>query len=352
LSFHGTKVDITVNRPLQLLRAWAWPRVRTLLLPLLLLALSGGAHAQAADPLPSWNDGAAKSRILAFVRAVTESGGADFVPVAERVAVFDNDGCLWSEQPMYFQLAFAIDRARALAPKHPEWKTRQPFKAALEGDMKALGAAGEKGLLELVMGTHTGNTSEEFAHIVREWVRTARHPTLKRPYTELTFQPMRELMAYLRANGFKTWIVSGGGVEFLRVVSEELYGVPPEQVIGSSVLTRYERRNGKPAIVRLPELDFIDDKAGKPVGIHKYIGRRPIAAFGNSDGDFQMLEWVTSAPGARLGMLVHHDDAEREFAYDRQSHFGRLNRALDEAGPRGWTVVSMKGDWATVYTPR
>ncbi|HSQ70959.1 MAG TPA: HAD family hydrolase [Rubrivivax sp.] len=320
------------------------------------MALTAGVFGPAAlaqsDPLPSWNDGAAKARIIAFVRAVTAVGSRDFVPPADRIAVFDNDGALWSEQPMYFQLAFAIDRVKALAPQHPEWKAKQPFKAALEGDLKTLAASGEEGLLELLMATHAGNTSEEFAQAVRSWVQTARHPTLKRPYTELTFQPMRELLDHLRANGFKTYIVSGGGVEFLRVISEELYGVPPEQVIGSSVKTKYELRNGVPVIVRLPTLDFIDDKAGKPVGIHKYIGKRPIAAFGNSDGDLQMLEWTTSAPGARLGVLVHHDDAEREFAYDRQSHIGRLDRALDEAGPRGWTVVSMRRDWKQVYPNR
>jgi hypothetical protein len=215
--------------------------------------------------------------------------------------------------------------------------------------MKALAATGEKGLLELVALTHAGNTSEEFAQIVGEWIRSARHPTFKRPYTELTYKPMRELLDYLRANGFKTWIVSGGGVEFLRTMSEELYGVPPEQVVGSSIKTKYELRNGKPAIVRLPEIEFIDDKAGKPVGIHKFIGRRPIAAFGNSDGDFEMLEWTTSAPGARLGVIVHHDDAQREFAYDRASHVGRLNRGLDEGPARGWTIVSVKNDWKQVY---
>jgi hypothetical protein len=238
---------------------------------------------------------------------------------------------------------------KALAPKHPEWKTKQPFKAVLEGDMKALAASGEKGLLELVMATHAGNTADEFAQIVRDWLATARHPTLKRPYTDLVYLPMLELLAYLRANGFQTWIVSGGGIEFVRVFSEARYGVPPQQVVGSSVKTKYEVRNGKPAIVRLPQIDFIDDKAGKPVGIHKFIGKRPIAAFGNSDGDFEMLEWVTSAPGARLGLVVHHDDASREFAYDRKSHVGRLDRGLDEGPQRGWTIVSMKGDWRTIY---
>lgn len=281
----------------------------------------------------------------------TTPGHPAFVPAAERIAVFDNDGALWSEQPMYFQLAFAIDRVRALAPAHPEWKDTQPFKAALEGDVKALAASGERGLLELVMATHAGITSDEFALVVREWAETARHPTLRRPYTELTYAPMRELLEYLRAGGFKTYIVSGGGVEFLRVFAEKLYGVPPEQVIGSSIKTRYEVRDGGPVIVRLPEIDFIDDKAGKPVGIHKFIGRRPIAAFGNSDGDFEMLEWTTSGPGRRLGLIVRHDDEVREFAYDRASAIGRLDRALDEAGRRGWVVVSMKTDWRVVFAP-
>ena len=322
---------------------------RSLAVALLALLLAATVRAQAADPLPSWNDGAAKARIVAFVQAVTQPGGKDFVAPADRVAVFDNDGTLWSEQPVYFQLAFAIDRARAMAAQNPALASKPSVKAAAAGDMKALAATGEKGLLELVALTHAGNTSEEFAQIVGDWIRSARHPTLKRPYTELTYKPMRELLDYLRANGFKTWIVSGGGVEFLRTMSEELYGVPPEQVVGSSIKTKYELRNGKPAIVRLPEIDFIDDKAGKPVGIHKFIGRRPIAAFGNSDGDFEMLEWTTSAPGARLGVIVHHDDAQREFAYDRASHVGRLVRGLDEGPARGWTVVSVKNDWKLVY---
>jgi phosphoserine phosphatase len=304
---------------------------------------------QAAEPLPSWNDGAAKARIVAFVQAVTQPGGRDFVAPADRIAVFDNDGTLWSEQPMYFQLAFALDRARAMVVKNPELAGKPVFKAAAAGDMKALAATGEKGLLELLAVTHAGNTSEEFAQTVREWVKTAQHPTLKRPYTQLTYAPMRELLDYLRANGFKTWIVSGGGIEFVRVISEELYGVPPEQVVGSSIRTKYEVRNGQPVIVRLPEIDFIDDKAGKPVGIQKFIGKQPIAAFGNSDGDFEMLEWTTSGPGARLGVLVHHDDATREFAYDRASHVGKLARGLDEGPARGWTIVSIRNDWQVVY---
>jgi phosphoglycolate phosphatase-like HAD superfamily hydrolase len=325
------------------------PRLAVALVACLLA--SWAAATRAADPLASWHDGAAKARIVAFVTAVTEQGGKDFVPAPERIAVFDNDGTLWSEQPMYFQLAFAIHRVKALAAKHPEWKTKQPFKAAIEGDMKALAAAGERGLVELVMASHAGTTADEFAQVVRDWASSARHPQLDRRYAELTYQPMRELLDYLRANGFKTYIVSGGGVEFLRVLAEELYGIPPEQVVGSSIKTRYEVRAGKPAIVRLPEIDFIDDKAGKPVGIHKFIGRRPVAAFGNSDGDFQMLEWTTTSPGARLGVIVRHDDAAREYAYDRTSPIGRLDRGLDEADKRGWLVVSMKNDWRAVYAP-
>ncbi len=311
-------------------------------------ALVPWAQAQ-SDPLPSWNDGAAKARILEFVRAVTVAGTPTFVPPAERIAVFDNDGTLWSEQPAYFQLLFALDRIKALAPKHPEWKTKQPFKAALEGDMKALAASGEHGLLELVMATHAGNTTQEFESIVKDWLATARHPRFKRPYTELVYQPMLELLAYLRSNGFKTFIVSGGGIEFMRPWVEKVYGVPPEQVVGSSIKVKYDVREGKPALVRLPAINFIDDKAGKPVGIHYHIGRQPIAAFGNSDGDFQMLEWTTSGPGARLGLVVHHTDAEREYAYDRKSPIGRLDRGLDEAGQRRWTVVDMKRDWRRIY---
>ncbi len=314
------------------------------------LALAAGAVlAQGHDPLPSWNDGAAKARIVGLVQAVTEQDGKDYVPPADRIAVFDNDGTLWSEQPAYFQLLFAIDRVRALAPKHPEWRSKQVVRAAIDGDYKSLAASGEKGLLELVMVSHAGMTSEAFNAVVRQWLATARHPTLKRPYPELVYQPMLEVMQYLRANGFRTYIVSGGGIEFLRAFAEERYGVPPEQVVGSSIRTKYELRDGRPAIVRLPEIDFIDDKAGKPVGIHKFIGKRPIAAFGNSDGDFEMLEWTTSAPGARLAMLVHHDDAAREFAYDRKSHVGRLDRGLDQAGARAWSVVSMKRDWKRIH---
>jgi phosphoserine phosphatase len=315
----------------------------------LLVSVSAGASAAAADALPSWNDAAARARIVAFVQTVTDPRGQGYVAPAERIAVFDNDGTLWSEQPAYFQLAFAIDRVRALAPQHPEWRTKQPFQGVLEGDLKAVAATGERGLLELVMATHANLTTEEFAAVVRDWVATARHPTLKRPYTELVYQPMLEVLSYLRANGFKTYIVSGGGVEFMRVFAEQVYGVPPEQVIGSSIATEYEVRNGKPVIVRQPKVDFIDDKAGKPVAINKFIGRRPIAAFGNSDGDFQMLEWTTAGAGPRLAVIVHHDDAGREFAYDRGSHIGKLERGLDEGPRRGWTIVSMKDDWKTLY---
>jgi phosphoserine phosphatase len=325
---------------------------RLLLLFALAVAVAAAAPARAqADPLPSWTDGVARSRIIAFVRAVTEPGSKDFVPPAERIAVFDNDGTLWAEQPIYFQLAFAIDRAQDVIAKNPDLAKRSALRAAAKRDLKALAETGEKGIAELMAVTHAGTTTDEFAGIVRDWVQTAQHPTLKRPYTALIYAPMRELLDYLRANGFQTWIVSGGGVEFMRVITEELYGVPPQQVVGSSIKTRYEVRNGKPVIVRLPEVDFVDDKAGKPIGIHKAIGRRPIAAFGNSDGDFQMLEWTTAAPGARLGVIVHHDDAAREFAYDRTSHIGKLARGLDEAPQRGWTVVSMKNDWKTVFAP-
>jgi phosphoserine phosphatase len=301
------------------------------------------------DPLPSWNDTAPKKAILSFVAKVTKEGSPDFVPPAERIAVFDNDGTLWCEQPMYVQLAFVFDRVKALAPKHPEWGEKQPFKAVLEGDYKALADAGEKGAAELVMVTHAGVTSNEFEATAREWLATARHPKFGRPYTECVYRPMLELLAYLRANGFKTYTVSGGGVEFVRVFAERVYGVPPEQVVGSTIKSKYEVRDGKPVLVRLPEIDFIDDKAGKPVAIGKIIGRRPVMAFGNSDGDFEMLEWTTAGSGARFGLFVRHTDAEREYAYDRRSHFGKLDRGLDEAPRRNWVVTSIKDDWKTVF---
>jgi phosphoglycolate phosphatase-like HAD superfamily hydrolase len=301
------------------------------------------------DSLPSWNDGPAKSAVTDFVQRVTTEGTPDFVPPAGRIAVFDNDGTLWSEQPAYFQLLFAIDRVKELAPQHPEWRTTQPFKAVLDGDMHALAERGEKGLLELVMATHAGMTTDEFADVVRNWIKAARHPSAHRPFTELVYQPMLELLDYLRANGFKTFIVSGGGVEFMRVFTEEVYGIPPEQVIGSSIKTEFEMRSTGPVIKRLPEIDFIDDKAGKPVGIHKFIGRRPIAAFGNSDGDLQMLQWTAAGEGPRLCLYVHHTDGDREWAYGRESHIGKLDKGLDEARRKRWTVVDMKRDWSVVY---
>ena len=302
-----------------------------------------------AEPLPSWVDGAARKAMFDFVARVTDPASPDFVPGPERIAVFDNDGCLWSEKPIYFQLLFAIDKVKALAPEHPEWKNQQPFQAVLEGDMEALAASGEHGVAELVMASHAGMTTVEFEAIVEDWLSTARHPELDRPYTELVFQPMLEVLEYLRFNGFKTFITSGGGIEFMRPWVEEVYGIPPEQVVGSSIKVEYEVRDGEPVLVRLPELDFIDDKAGKPVGIHKFIGRRPIAAFGNSDGDFEMLEWTTGGQGARLGVLIHHTDADREWSYDRDSHVGSLSKGLDEAEERGWVVVDMKNDWKSIY---
>ena len=309
----------------------------------------GAALPGADDPLPSWNDGAAKQAIEAFVARVTTDGGAEFVPPNERIAVFDNDGTLWSEQPLYFQLAFALDRVRELAPEHPDWRERQPFKSVLDGNVREALAGGERGVLELMAATHVGNTTEEFDAIVRRWIASARHPRFDRPYTELVFQPMLELLAYLRANGFKTFIVSGGGADFMRPWVESVYGIPPEQVVGSRPKMEYQVRNGVPVLMRLPEVDHVDDKAGKPVGIQQLIGRRPIAAFGNSDGDFEMLEWTTSGAGARFGMIVHHTDAEREWAYDRESSVGALARGLDEAAARGWVVMDMKRDWNVVF---
>ena len=299
--------------------------------------------------LQSWNDSVSKNAIVDFVARVTREGSADFVPPGERIATFDNDGTLWSEQPIYFQFAFALDRVKALAADHPEWRTGQPFKGVLEGDMKAMAAAGERGMLELVAATHLGNTTDEFATAVGGWLASARHPKTNRPYTAMVYQPMLDLLGYLRANGFKTFIVSGGGVEFMRVWSERVYGIPPEQVIGSRAKMKYELRGGIPVLLRLAEVDHVDDKAGKPVGIQQVIGRRPIAAFGNSDGDFEMLEWVTSGSGPRLGVIVHHTDAGREWAYDRGSQIGRLERGLDEAAARRWIVVDMKQDWRVIY---
>jgi hypothetical protein len=302
-----------------------------------------------ANPLPSWNDTATKTAIISFVEKVTKENTPDYVPPAERIATFDNDGCLWTEQPMYFQAFFVFDRIKALAPQHPEWNDKEPFSSVLKGDLKSALAGGEHAMLEMVMAAHAGMTTEEFEKIVKDWLDTAKHPTTKRPFTEMVYQPMLEVLAYLRTNGFKTFIVSGGGVEFMRPWTEKVYGIPPEQVIGSSIKTKFEMRDGKPVIVRLPELNFIDDKAGKPVAINLHIGRRPIAAFGNSDGDFEMLEWTTSGPRPGFGLIVHHDDAVREWAYDRESHVGRLNRGLDEGPQRGWVIVSMQRDWKRVF---
>jgi phosphoserine phosphatase len=314
------------------------------------LALSFGATiARAADPLPSWNEGKARRSIVAFVETVTRPGSPDFVPRGERIAVFDNDGTLWAEQPLYFQAVFIFDRIKALAPQNPEWKEREPFASVLKGDVKAALAGGEHALMEMAMATHAGMTTEEFEKIVTDWITTAKHPKTGRPYTEMVYQPMLELLAYLRASGFKTFIVSGGGIEFMRPWADRVYGIPPEQVVGSSIKTKLETRDGRPVLVRLPELNFIDDKAGKPVGIQQHIGRRPLAAFGNSDGDLQMLQWTAAGSGARFCLCVHHDDAEREWAYDRESHIGRLDQALDEAAAKGWTVVSMKNDWKRVF---
>jgi phosphoserine phosphatase len=310
----------------------------------------------ASDALASWNDGKTKQSILAFVEKVTTPTSPDFVPPAERIATFDNDGTLWTEHPMYTQLAFALDRIKALAPKHPEWKTTQPFKAVLDNDLKALAAAGEKGLVELIMGSHAGMSTAEFEAIVTDWLDKARHPRFKRRYTELAYQPMLELLAYLRANDFKTFIVSGGGVEFMRPMTEKVYGIPPEQVVGSTIETKYEVKDGKPVLMRLAKIDFIDDKAGKPVGINKFIGRRPIAAFGNSAGDREMLEWTGAGSGARLMMLVFHNDAAREYAYGPanglpDTKFGTFPQSLmDEAKEKDWVVISMKNDWSAIFS--
>lgn len=310
---------------------------------------ASGAEASAQDPLPSWNEGEAKQAIISFVEEVAAEDGPAFVPEADRIAVFDNDGNLWSEQPVYFQLLFAIDRVKAMAPQHPEWKIKQPFKAVLEGDMQTLASFGEHGLLELVMASHAGMTVDEFEAIVKNWIRTARHPRFDRPYTDLVYQPMLELLDYLRANQFKTFIVSGGGIEFMRPWVEEVYGIPKDQVVGSSIKTKFEIVDGEPQIIRLPEIDFIDDKAGKPVGIYRFIGRRPIFCSGNSDGDLQMMQWTAAGPGSRFMLYLHHTDSVREWAYDRESHIGRFDNGLDEAQKNGWAVISMAEDWKVVY---
>jgi phosphoglycolate phosphatase-like HAD superfamily hydrolase len=304
--------------------------------------------AQATDDLASWNEGA-KKRITAFVEKVTIEGKPDFVPPAERIAVFDNDGTLWAEQPMYFQVQFALDRVKALAPTHPEWKTKEPFKSLLEGDKRAVAAGGQKAILEILAVSHSGMTTEEFEGTVKDWLATARHPRFNRPYTEMVYQPMIELLAYLRTHGFKTFIVSGGGVEFMRAWVEKVYGIPPEQVVGSMGKQQLQWRNGKPVLMKLAAVDFVDDKEGKPIGIQKFIGRRPILAFGNSDGDHQMLQWTASGLRPSFVGLIHHTDAEREWAYDRLSHVGKLDKALDEAISKGWMVVDMQQDWKRVF---
>jgi hypothetical protein len=315
----------------------------------LLPSLSAMAQTGTSDRLPSWNDTETKKAIVTFVERATKPGSPDFVPEPERIATFDNDGTLWAEQPMYFQLFFALDRVKLLAPQHPEWATEEPFASLLKGDVKGALAGGEPALFKIVIATHTGMDSVEFDQIVRDWVATAKHPITKRLYTEMVYQPMLELIGYLRANGFKTFIVSGGGIDFMRPWTERVYGVPPEQVVGSSGKTKFELRDGKPVLMRLPEVDFVDDGPGKPVGINEHIGRRPIAAFGNSDGDLQMLEWTKGGGGVRFALIVHHTDAEREWAYDRNSSVGKLDKALDVAQTEGWTVVDMKNDWKTIF---
>lgn len=301
------------------------------------------------DPLPSWNEGPSKQAIVEFVSRVTKDGSPEFVPIPERIAVFDNDGTLWSEQPMYFQLAFALDRVKALAPQHPEWTTTEPFASVLRGDVNRALAGGEMGVLQMVAATHSGMTTEEFSKAVTAWITTAKHPQTKRLYTEMVFQPMLELLAYLRARGFKTYIVSGGGIDFMRPWTEKIYGIPPEQVVGSYGQLEFEMHDGKPVIRKLAKVGLVDDKQGKPVGIQTFIGRRPVMAFGNSDGDLQMLQWTTAGDGPHFGLLVHHTDAVREWAYDRRSHVGQLDKALDEAVVRKWTVVDMAKEWKVIY---
>ncbi|WP_456865828.1 HAD family hydrolase [Galbibacter sp. BG1] len=302
-----------------------------------------------ADPLPSWNDGKTKKAIIEYVTDVTTKESANFIPIADRIATFDNDGTLWSEQPIYFQFFFALDRIKTMAPEHPEWKSKQPFKAVLENNMEELMKQGEKGLLQIVMATHAGTTTDEFENLVTDWIATAQHPTKKKLFTEMVFQPMLELLQYLRDNDFKTFIVSGGGIEFMRPWAEEVYGIPKNQVIGSSVKTEYDYNNGSPIIKRLPAIDLVDDKEGKPVGINRYIGRKPVFAAGNSDGDIQMLRWTDANKHKTFKLYVHHTDANREWAYDRKSHIGTFDKALDEATEKGWTIASMKDDWKVVY---
>lgn len=305
---------------------------------------------ESSDPLPSWKDVASKNRIITYVTDVTNDKSKNFIPIEDRIATFDNDGTLWAEQPMYFQLFFAIDQVKAMATDHPEWKDQQPFKAVLENDMKSIFASGEHGLLELVMATHSGMTTTEFEQIVMDWIGTARHPETGKPFTEMVYQPMLELLDYLRANGFKTYIVSGGGIEFMRPWAEKVYGIPSEQVIGSSIKTKFELVDGVPQLIRLPELDFIDDKEGKPIAINKFIGKRPIASFGNSDGDLQMLQWTAAGDREELLVYIHHTDSVREWAYDRKSSIGKLDKGLDVAHENGWIVVDMQQDWKRIFT--
>ena len=302
-----------------------------------------------SDPLPSWNDGVTKTAIINYVNEITNAAGGNFIAIPDRIATFDNDGNLWSEQPAYFQLFFAIDRIKAMAPEHPKWKTEQPFKAVLENDMEELAQQGEHGILELIMASHASNTTIEFEAIVKEWLATAKHPRFNRPYTDLVYKPMLELLEYLRANDFKTFIVSGGGIEFMRPWVEEVYGIPRNQVVGSSIKTEYDYNDGDPIIRRLPEVDFIDDQEGKPEGIHKFIGRKPVFASGNSDGDLQMMRWAASNRLKSFMLYVRHTDSVREWAYDRNSHIGRLDKGLDEARKNGWTVIDMKNDWKVIY---
>ena len=325
--------------------------MNTLRIALAVLTILASVSGAAQDLLPSWSDGPSKQAIVEFVAAVTDESGSDYVEPAERIATFDNDGTLWVEYPMYTQALFAFDRMKTLAPEHPEWKAQQPFKGVLEGDMKAVGASGMKGLMEIVMATHSGMTAAEFEDTVRKWLATAKQSKFNRLYTDLVYQPQLELLAYLRANGFKTFIVSGGGIAFMRPISEQAYGIPPEQVVGSSVVAEFQIKDGKPALIRMPKIDFINDKAGKPVGIYQHIGRRPILAFGNSDSDMQMIEYTMAGEGRRLGLFVHHTDADREYAYDRKSHVGTLDKVLDRADAMGWIIVSMKKDWKEVFPP-
>jgi len=321
------------------------------LLSALLLTCTSGTKIESeySDPLPSWKEGESKSAIKDFVKDVTNPESVNYIEVEDRIATFDNDGNLWSEQPMYFQLFFAIDRVKQLASEHPEWETEQPFKAVLEDDMEEVLRHGTHGLVQLVMASHAGMTTEEFESIVKEWLSNSKHPRFDRPYNELIYQPMLELLNYLRANDFKTFIVSGGGIEFMRAWVEEAYAIPPDQVVGSSIKTAFDYNNGDPVIRRLPELDFVDDKEGKPVGINKFIGRRPVFASGNSDGDLAMIQWTTAGKGRRFGLYLHHTDSIREWAYDRESHIGRLDKGLEEAQEKGWTVINMKEDWKVIY---